>query len=243
MSKQIVYTAESRGHAQHGWLDTYHTFSFANYYDPQRIHFGNLRVINDDFIARGKGFGTHPHDNMEIITIPLSGAIQHKDSMGTSEVIKSGEIQVMSAGTGIYHSEFNPSDTEDLNIFQIWIFPKKENVTPRYGQMSLDWKHNEWNQVVSPNASEQATWINQDAWITVGEFESNKNLKYQMHQKGQGVWAMLVEGEAEINGTSLKRRDSIGIWETENIDIKTLQPNTKIMLIEVPMQLPDFLIP
>lgn len=234
--KTNYHASESRGSANHGWLKTKHSFSFANWYDPYKIHFGALRVLNDDIVAKGGGFGTHPHDNMEIITIPLKGSLRHQDSMGNSSVIKAGEIQVMSAGSGIQHSEFNPSHSEDLNLFQIWIFPNKRNVEPRYDQFEMDITQmkNHFLQLVSPHQDDEGTWIYQNAWIHIAELENNKQLPYTLKSKENGVYFMLIEGEIKIGGQTLNERDAIGVWDTETIDVISVK-KSKVLAIEVPM--------
>lgn len=234
--RSVVYRASTRGHANHGWLDARHTFSFANYFDRSRMNFGLLRVLNDDIIDGGKGFGTHPHDNMEIITIPLRGALAHKDSMGYSDVIRAGEVQVMSAGSGITHSEFNANPDEDLNLFQIWIFPNKTNVEPRYGQKAFDFldKKNELTLVVSPDGAEDSLWVHQDAWLSIGEYDKGTNFKYDIKKKENGVFAMVIEGEFEIEGSKLEPRDGMGITETDSLSITALSDNARILLIDVP---------
>lgn len=235
--KTIYHSAASRGAANHGWLNAKHSFSFASWYNPDRIHFGALRVLNDDIVAAGGGFGTHPHDNMEIITIPLKGSIKHQDSMGNSSIIKTGEIQVMSAGTGVQHSEFNPSNTEALNLFQIWIFPNKRNVEPRYDQFEMDVKKmkNNFLQLVSPDIHDDGTWIHQQAWISIAELDENTTLKYTPRSIGNGVYFMIVEGTSRIGEQQLERRDSIGVWDTEAVDIHALS-TLKVLAIEVPME-------
>lgn len=232
----ILHKAYTRGHANHGWLDTYHTFSFANYYNPERIHFGVLRVLNDDRVSPGKGFATHPHDNMEIISIPLGGEIEHKDSMGNSGVIKAGEIQVMSAGTGIFHSEYNKRKDKELQFLQIWLFPNKRNVTPRYDQISIeDLKQpDELFQVLSPNPDDKGVWVYQNAWFNMGEFSINKSINYQLHNSNNGTYIFLLEGEAAIGDHILTKRDGLGIWDTDNISIE-VKKGTKLLLMEVPM--------
>lgn len=234
--KTIYHSASTRGAANHGWLNAKHSFSFANWYDPERTHFGSLRVLNDDIVAKGAGFGTHPHDNMEIITIPLSGSLKHQDSMGNSSIIKAGEVQVMSAGTGIQHSEFNPSHEEDLNLFQIWIFPNKRNVEPRYDQFLIDTSrmHNHFLQLVSPNKEDDGTWIHQNAWIHMAEIDENKTLHYDLHAKNNGVYFMVVEGEFQIENQKLEQKDAFGVWETEQIKIQA-KKSGRILAIEVPM--------
>lgn len=235
--KTVTYKASTRGHANHGWLNANHTFSFANYYNRARMNFGLLRVLNDDIIAGGMGFGTHPHDNMEIITIPLKGALKHQDSMGYSDIIKAGEVQVMSAGSGITHSEFNGNKDEDLNLFQIWIFPNKENVEPRYDQKLFDSlnKKNELTLLVSPNGAEESLWIHQDAWLSMGTFDNESEFTYSVHSKGNGVFAMIVDGEFSINNTLLSARDGMGIENSDAFDIKVNSDNARILFIEVPM--------
>lgn len=229
------HPAHSRGQADHGWLKTHHTFSFANYYDPARIHFGALRVINDDDIAGGMGFGMHPHENMEIITVPLTGALAHRDSLGCSGTIEAGEIQVMSAGTGIRHSEFNARENENVQLLQIWVFPKIKNVEPRYQQIQLKAEnmHNRFGFIVTPTPSEDAAWVHQDAWFSLGNFEFASTQIYQLQQANHGVYIFMIEGEAEVEGQKLQRRDGLGIWNVANFEIK-IQPNSKILLMEVP---------
>lgn len=232
----VLHRADTRGHANHGWLDSRHTFSFANYYNPERIHFGMLRVLNDDTVAGGRGFGTHPHDNMEIISIPLSGDLEHKDSMGTKAVIKEGDIQVMSAGTGIYHSEYNANKNKEVTFLQIWVFPNEKNVTPRYDQIQIAdlSKQNQFAQILSPNKDDQGVWIHQDAWFHVGDFDSDTETSYGLKRVGNGVYAFILEGEAEIEGQKLLRRDGLGIWDTEEFAVKA-KAGSKILLMEVPM--------
>lgn len=234
--KTKLYPADSRGRADHGWLKTNHTFSFANYYNPERIHFGALRVLNDDWIAAGEGFGRHPHDNMEIITIPFTGAVLHQDSMGNKGVIKPGELQVMSAGTGIFHSEFNDSKVDPLTLFQIWIIPNKKNVTPRYDQITISdlAKKNEFYQILSPNADDQGVWIHQDAWFNLADLSSGKELEYQLHKEDSGVFVQLIEGNLEVAGNLLSGRDAIALTETTSVKIKT-GSEARVLIMEVPM--------
>jgi redox-sensitive bicupin YhaK (pirin superfamily) len=234
--KTILHKSDTRGHANHGWLNSYHTFSFANYYNPERVHFGKLRVLNDDRVAPGMGFGTHPHENMEIISIPLEGDLEHKDSMGTAAVIKEGDIQVMSAGTGVYHSEYNKNSDKEVKFLQIWVFPNKEDVTPRYEQISLSEvaKENSLYQVLSPNPQDAGVWVHQDAWFNMGNFTEETTESYKFHKAGNGVYAFVLEGSAEIAGNSLEKRDGLGVWDTEGFDIKA-NPGAKILLMEVPM--------
>lgn len=235
--KTILHKSNERGHANHGWLEAYHSFSFANWYNPDKIQFGMIRVLNDDTIAGGMGFGTHPHDNMEIITIPLEGNLAHKDSMGNSSVIKSGDVQVMSAGTGIQHSEFNPNHNQRTKLFQIWVFPKFRNVTPRYQQITLDVanQRNNFSQILSPNPDDEGVWIYQDAWFYMGEFDYGFSKKLNLKKEGNGFYVMNIEGEIEVNGQKLEKRDAIGIWETNEIEIKA-NTEAKFLIIEVPME-------
>lgn len=232
--KTVFHAANTRGHANHGWLDAHHSFSFASWYNPERIHFGMLRVLNDDIVAGGMGFGKHPHDNMEIITIPLSGALKHQDSMGFSEIIEAGEVQVMSAGTGIYHSEFNPNQNQAVNLFQIWIFPNRKQVEPRYAQRKYELQNGAFSTLVGPENSGVATWIHQDAWLSMGEFAADSQTSYTIQSTGNGVYIMVVEGEIQIGDQILAKRDAIGISQTEKVEISCKQ-NTKMLVIEVPM--------
>lgn len=232
--KTVFHAANSRGHANHGWLDAHHSFSFASWYHPERIHFGMLRVLNDDIVAGGMGFGKHPHDNMEIITIPLTGALKHEDSMGFSEIIEAGEVQVMSAGTGIYHSEFNPNHNQAVNLFQIWIFPNRKQVEPRYAQRRYELQNGAFSTLVGPENSGVATWIHQDAWLSMGEFAADTQTSYTIKSTGNGVYIMVIEGEIQIGDQKLEKRDAIGIYQTEKVEISCKQ-NAKMLVIEVPM--------
>ncbi len=236
MKNMILHTAETRGHANHGWLDAHHSFSFANYYNPERMEFGTLRVLNDDRIAGGMGFGTHPHNNMEIITIPLEGGLEHKDSMGNIAVVKNGDIQVMSAGTGIKHSEYNAYNDQFCSLLQIWVTPKKKNVTPRYDQITLDVKDrtNKFQQILSPNPDDAGVWIHQDAWFHLGKFDKDFSAEYKLKNSKNGVYAFLINGNVSINGQKLKTRDALGVWDLEKIEIKT-DSESEILLLEVPM--------
>ncbi len=236
MSNTVLHKSDSRGHANHGWLDSYHTFSFANYYNPQRMHFGVLRVLNDDFIAGGMGFGMHPHDNMEIITIPLEGALRHKDSMGNSEVIRSGEIQVMSAGTGIQHSEYNDNTDLPVKLLQIWVFPNKRNVIPRYDQLSLkkEDRKNRFQQILSPNPDDEGVWIHQDAWFYLGDLEEDFTTDYKIKKPGNGVYAFVIKGQVEIEGQLLSDRDAFGIWDVESIQLLA-KSNAEVLIMDVPL--------
>ncbi len=234
--KKVFHSSQSRGHANHGWLNAKHSFSFAQWYNPEHINFGALRVLNDDIVAPSMGFGKHPHDNMEIITIPLRGSLRHQDSMGFSEVVKAGEVQVMSAGTGIFHSEMNASTQDDINLFQIWIFPNKQAVTPRYEQKSYDLKDTEQRflQLVSPNANQEGVWIHQNAWIHLVSMEENTALTYTIKGEGNGAYFMNIDGTFEIEQELLKERDAIGIWDTKEIVLRNKQKG-QMLVIEVPM--------
>ena len=234
----VIHRADTRGSADHGWLQVNHTFSFANYHNPERMHFGVLRVLNDDTVAGGRGFSTHPHDNMEIITIPLEGDLEHKDDMGNGTVIKSGDIQVMSAGKGIYHSEFNADSELPVKVLQIWLFPHTKNVTPRYDQRSIrDFATpNEFYQILSPKEEGNGVWIHQEAWFSIGEFTERKSLDYTLHSSTHGVYAFIIDGEVEIEGEKISRRDGIGIWNTDSINI-IADKNSRILLMEVPMSI------
>ena len=237
MANQLIHKAATRGHADHGWLRTNHTFSFADYYNPERVHFGALRVLNDDYIAGGMGFGTHPHDNMEIITIPLEGDLEHKDSMGNGTVIKHGDVQVMSAGTGITHSEYNHNKTKPVQLLQIWVFPNKRNVTPRYDQITLDVneRHNKLQQILSPNSDDEGVWIHQDAWFHIGKFDQNFETTYTWKKQGNGVYVFVIKGDITVNGTALNERDGSGIWNTDSMSIQANSADAELLIIEVPM--------
>lgn len=234
--KAIVHSADTRGHADHGWLNAHHSFSFANYYNPERMNFGALRVLNDDIVSGGMGFGMHPHDNMEIITIPLKGDLEHKDSMGNVGRIKNGEIQVMSAGTGVFHSEYNPNKDRETNLLQIWLFPNKRNVDPRYDQISIEdyRKKNELYQVVSPDAEDQGSWIYQDAWFHLGDFDKGTTREYSLKKEGNGVYLFVIEGTVDVGGQKLGKRDAAGVWETGSVSI-TAGSDAEFLLMEVPM--------
>ena len=232
----IIHKSASRGHANHGWLDSKHTFSFANYFNPDRIHFGALRVLNDDTVAAGMGFGKHPHQNMEIVSIPLYGSLMHKDSMGNAQVIEAGEIQVMSAGTGVHHSEYNASKTERVKFLQIWIIPNQMGVKPRYDQykFNLQKLHNQFHQILSPKPSDEGVWIHQDAWFSLGYFDANQKGIYTLNNKENGVYLFVLEGSIKIFSQELNQRDGIGIRYTNLIQIEA-SSNTQLLLMEVPM--------
>lgn len=234
--KSVIHRADTRGHFDHGWLNTYHTFSFAGYFDRSRVHFGMLRVLNDDTVEPGEGFGTHPHDNMEIVTIPLSGELAHRDSMGHEEVIKPGEIQVMSAGTGLTHSEYNVSDTESVSLLQIWVFPKENNVKPRYDQkvFAPSQMKDTIFTVVSPYRKEGSLWLNQDAFFSLSDLSVNNEVDYKMNLESNGVYIFVIEGRIQVDEEILNRRDGMGIEATDSVNIKALEP-AKVLFIEIPM--------
>ncbi len=234
--KSNFYPANERGTSDHGWLKAKFSFSFASYYHPDKVHFGALRVLNDDIIAGGTGFGTHPHDNMEIITIPLSGALEHKDSMGNIGVIHQGEVQVMSAGTGVEHSEYNHSKTEAANTLQIWLFPKHRDIEPRYDQKSFTniFKHNELTTLVSPDKTGDALWINQDATFSMGNFDAGQQLNYSITLPGNGAYIFVLEGVVKIGSQTLNKKDALGVYDTSSITIDT-QADTRLLIIDVPM--------
>lgn len=236
MAETILHKAATRGHENHGWLDSFHTFSFANYYDPERIHFGALRVLNDDTVEPGMGFGTHPHDNMEIVSIPLEGDLEHKDSMGNVSVIKHGDVQVMSAGKGITHSEYNKNKDKRVKFLQIWVFPDKNNVIPRYDQITLDIsdRHNKLQQILSPDPDDDGVWIYQNAWFYLGKFDKGVSADYNIKAKGNGVYAFILNGDVTIYNQQLKTRDGFGIWDTDNISLKA-GSDAELLLMEVPM--------
>ncbi|MBK5278231.1 MAG: pirin family protein [Bacteroidia bacterium] len=234
--KTTLHKANTRGLANHGWLNSSHTFSFANYYDPNRMNFGALRVLNDDIVDGGKGFGTHPHDNMEIISIPLSGDLEHKDSMGTKAVIRQNDIQIMSAGTGISHSEYNKNTDRKVNFLQIWVMPKKRNIEPRYDQITLkeEDRINKLQQVVSPSKTDEGVWINQDAWFHLGKLKMGFQTEYAIKQKGNGVYVFVLEGDITVNAQKLNKRDGFGVWEADKIAI-VADSDSEILLMDVPM--------
>lgn len=235
--KKIYHSANSRGFANHGWLQARHSFSFADYYDPDRLHFGRLRVLNDDIIAPDKGFGTHPHNNMEIITIPLEGSLEHKDSMGNGSVITAGEVQVMSAGSGIMHSEFNPSTTEEVNLLQIWIFPDKKEVEPRYDQRRFnpDSFNNTIKTIVNNSEHDSSLFIHQQAALSLGKFTTRSNPLYELHYPGNGIYIFLIEGKVEVDGTELLKRDGMGIEGESEIPL-TVHEDSFVLFLEVPMK-------
>ncbi len=234
--KTLLFKAEERGTADYGWLKPNYYFSFAQYHNPEKLHFGLLRVLNDDFIGGGGAFPTHPHDNMEIVTIPFTGALKHKDSTGGEGVIKVGDIQIMSAGIGVQHSEANASATDPATLFQIWVFPKERNIKPRYDQKTFDIKErtNKWQTVVSPLDADNALWINQDARFSLSSLGAGKELTYTNAFKNNGVFLVAINGSVEVNGQLLNKRDALGISEMENFNIKASE-DAELLAIEVPM--------
>jgi quercetin 2,3-dioxygenase len=234
--KTIFHKASERGHVNHGWLNAHHSFSFDSYHDPSKVHFGLLRVLNDDIVAPGMGFGMHPHDNMEIVTIPLKGTLEHRDSMGNIGVIRPNEIQAMSAGSGLMHSEYNHSKTEEINLLQIWVFPKERDIEPRYDQrvFTEEEKNGKFKTIVSPVKSKNTMWINQDAYFSLGKFKADSVTDYAIQNKGNGAYIFLIEGKIKVEETDLEKRDAIGVWETDKITIKILE-DAEILVIDVPM--------
>ena len=230
------YPASERGSANHGWLQANHSFSFGGWYNPNRMNFGVLRVLNDDTVATGAGFPTHPHDNMEIITIPLSGELHHKDSMGNEGAIRAGEVQVMSAGTGITHSEYNGNSAAELKLFQIWIIPNKRNVAPRYDQFTIDPSshHNRFAQLVSPNEDGEGVWIHQDAYIHMATLEEGQTLDYLPKNSANGLYIMNIEGNITVLENELNEKDALGIETAEKLTF-TAAKNSKFLVLEVPM--------
>lgn len=237
MANYIFHAAASRGHADHGWLTSNHTFSFANYFNPERLHFGALRVLNDDHVAAGKGFGAHPHDNMEIISIPLDGDLEHKDSIGNIKVIRKGDIQIMSAGTGVTHSEYNKNSDRDVKFLQIWVYPRVRNVEPRYDQLSLnpDDRINKIQQILSPDAEDEGVWIHQDAWFSLAKFDKDVEQTYHFKGKHTGLYVFNLEGEIEVDGRPLAARDGLGITDTSVVQIKASNA-AEFLLMEVSMK-------
>ncbi len=233
--KTIVDKADSRGYFNHQWLDTHHTFSFADYYNHERMNFGALRVLNDDTVAPGRGFDMHPHQNMEVVSIPLKGYLTHGDSVDNTSTITPGDIQVMSTGRGIYHSEYNGSRTEDLQFLQIWVFPKVKNTPPEYHNYDIRplLHHNKLALIISPDGETPARLL-QDAWFSIGTFDAGQTVEYNLHQEGNGVYMFIIEGEAGVLGEHLGRRDGIGIWDTKDFQVN-ITKDAHILLMEVPM--------
>lgn len=234
--KTTIHKAETRGKVSFGWLKSNHSFSFGHYHNPERMSFGMLRVLNDDIVEGGAGFPAHPHNNMEIVSIPLAGSLAHKDSTGTEKAINTGEVQIMSAGSGITHSEYNHSKTDEVNFLQVWVIPKERNIDPRYDQkfFSSEERKNSSQTVVAPN-DEKALWINQDAWFSLADIDQDKNVNYLLKKEGNGVYVFVIDGNIEIGGNLLGKRDAIGVSETDSIDISAKE-DAKLLLIEVPMK-------
>jgi len=234
--KSIFYKADSRGHADHGWLKSWHSFSFGSYYNPDRMQFGALRVLNDDNVSAGMGFGKHPHDNMEIISIPLEGDLEHQDSTGTQQVIRAGDIQVMSAGSGIQHSEKNKNQDQPVKFLQIWVIPNKLNVAPRYDQQtfSKEQKQNKFATIIAPVGSPEGVTIYQDAWFSLGKLDKGTQINYEWHMQENGVYAFVLEGDVSINDAALNRRDGLGVTESTKLEIKA-NSEAELLLMEVPM--------
>lgn len=238
MRNSILHKAESRGVANHGWLNSRHTFSFGSYYDAERMNFGALRVLNDDIVAPGMGFGKHPHKNMEIISIPIEGDLEHRDSMGNIAIIKEGDVQVMSAGEGITHSEHNKNKDREVKFLQIWVIPNKLDVKPRYDQISLNeiQVKNEFYQVISPNPEDQGLWIHQNAWFHLGNFEKDIHHTYQVKNEVNGIYVFVIDGTIEINGQILNQRDGLGVWNTTQENIYSIE-KSKVLIMEVPIKI------
>lgn len=237
MEKIIIHRADTRGIAEHGWLKSFHTFSFSSYYNPERIHFGVLRVLNDDIVKPGSGFEEHTHDNMEIISIPLEGILTHKDSLGHISLIKPGDIQIMSAGSGIKHEEYNDDNTKTVNLLQIWIYPKQKDIQPEYQQKTFNPsdRENTIQQIISPFSENNGLHINQDAWISMGKLEKGMKTNYSIKKENNGLYIFMVEGDLNIEGLNLYKRDGIGISGTNKINLKALN-NCEFILFDIPMQ-------
>ena len=238
MENIVLHKANTRGNANHGWLQSFHTFSFANYFNPERMNFGVLRVLNDDTVSGGMGFGKHPHQDMEIISIPLEGDLEHQDSMGNKTVIRNGDIQVMSAGTGVQHSEYNKNENEAVKFLQIWVIPNKKGVTPRYDQITLkeEDRHNKLQQILSPDAGDPGVWIHQDAWFHLGNLDQDFSTEYTFKKQGNGLYVFVLKGDVTVNGQALNQRDGLGIWDVGAVSIKA-DSKAEILLMEVPMQI------
>lgn len=237
MAKTILHKAATRGHVNHGWLDSHQTFSFASYYNPERMRFGALRVLNDDIVAGGRGFDTHPHDNMEIISIPLEGALEHKDTLGNAAISGTGEIQVMSTGTGVFHSEYNANADIATRFLQIWVFPNKLNVTPRYDQAKINYgaAKNTLQQLISPDPADEGAWIHQDAWFHIGRFEKGGTVTYDVRKEGNGVYFFVIKGSFSIGGQELSTSDGYGVEDLQHINITSLEDDAQLLVIDVPL--------
>ena len=233
--KTIIDRSDKRGHSLYEWLDSYHSFSFGNYYNPEKMGFGALRVLNDDIIAPETGFDTHPHKNMEIVTIPLKGELKHGDSKMNERIITPGDIQVMSAGTGIYHSESNPHGSVNAEILQIWILPHTRNTEPNYNDYNIRQllKPNELTTLVAPDGSAPGTLL-QQAWFSMGTFDAGQDFSYSLHNKQNGIYVFVIEGEAQIENTTLNRRDAMGIYDVDQVKIAS-KKKSHLLVIEVPL--------
>ena len=234
--KKVIHRGNTRGFADHEWLQSFHTFSFAGYYNPERIHFGALRVLNDDTVKGGMGFGAHPHDNMEIVSIPLTGALEHKDNTGRHKIINQHDVQIMSAGSGIQHSEFNASKTEPVKFLQIWLFPKQKDIAPRYDQKTFDPadRNNQLQTVVSPEENDATLWINQDAWFSLGKFDKDKGIRYTPKLNGNGAYLLVLKGKVKAGDEVLENRDALGISDYDQLEITALE-DAEFLVIDVPM--------
>ena len=234
--QKIHHPADSRGYADRGWLQSHHTFSFANYHDPERMNFGTLRVINDDYIEAGMGFGTHPHSNMEIITVPIIGELRHKDSLGNEFIIREGEIQTMSAGYGIAHSEYSNLEIGKTNLLQIWVLPKKIDITPKYAQKKFDesQRKNKFQLIVSPDGQSGSVDINQDAYFSLVDLEKEKALAYKKYLPANGIYLFVIEGQVSVAGQVINPRDGLGLMNSSDINLLA-QTDSKILLMEVPL--------
>lgn len=237
MTTYTEHKAHTRGHANHGWLNSYQSFSFAGYYNPERVHFGALRVLNDDVVEGGKGFGLHPHDNMEIISIPLSGALEHKDNLGNTRVISEGEVQVMSTGTGVFHSEYNHYPDRQAQFLQIWVFPNQLNVTPRYDQITLSKEkmQNKLLPFIAPAPNNEGTSIQQNAWFSMGIFNKGQETSYNIQQKGNGAYAFVINGSFTVDGHQLLQRDALAIENAATVNLVAETDNAQLLIIDVPM--------
>lgn len=236
--KTIYHSADSRGYADHGWLKSYHSFSFAGYYNPAKMHFGVLRVLNDDYVKGGMGFGQHPHDNMEIISIPLDGDLKHGDSMGNEGIIKRGDVQVMSAGSGVVHSEMNASEDRPVKFLQIWLFPRELNLQPRYDQINIEdgYLRNGFQQIVSPSKDDEGVWIHQDAWFNLGHWNKHFSREYTVKKEGNGAYIFVLDGKLKIGNQILDRRDGLGISEASSFEIEALE-DAEFLIMDVPMEI------
>ncbi len=239
MAQYILHKAESRGHDHLEWLDSRKTFSFGDYYNPKRMGFGALRVLNDDVLAAGKGFGAHPHDNMEIISIPLEGSLQHEDNVGNKEMVTAGQVQVMSTGSGLFHSEYNYSPSLPARFLQIWVYPEALNTDPQYTRMELPsaLRKDQLYEFIRPGNDGSATTIRKDTWFSIGTFGKGPSIPYPIHQNGNGVYAFVINGSFEIDGRELHARDGLGVWEAEAITFRSLSDGAELLLMEVPMNI------